>query len=208
MPSRGTQASSLEQGCVWAGSSASAAVQLPVPSQVWLFPCRLGVECGLREQPYNWCHTQPRIESPPSDLPRWDDDGPKSQELWFALATWLLRLPQTHCKAVPVASSLKCKAQSYAARISPSELRESNLIQIYLKSCLVVWILLRFPKSRIPTLHVLTFSLIPFSVFLLSCNSRDLSCSSLRMPLEWHVPCKREDVEQMETQRGRVYVAF
>lgn len=53
----------------------------------------------------------PVLQSPPSDLPRWDDEGPKSQELCFALAARLLKLPHTHCKAVPVASSLKCKAQ-------------------------------------------------------------------------------------------------
>lgn len=153
----------------------------------------------------------PALQSPPSDLPHWDDDGPKSHEIWFALAAWLLKLPHTHCKAVPVASSLKCVKPNdlgYAARISPSELRESNLTQIYLKSCLVVWIFLRFPKTRIPTSYMLTFCIIPFSVFLLSCTSRALSCSSLRLPLEWHLLCKREDVGQMETQMGRVYVTF
>lgn len=105
MPSGGAQASSLEWCCVW------ALVLLPVLRQVWLSLCSLGVVYGLRVWPYNWYHTQQCTESPPSDLPRRDDAGPKSQELCFALAAWLLKLPHTHCKAVPLASSLKCKAQ-------------------------------------------------------------------------------------------------
>lgn len=58
MPSRGTQASSLEPCCVWAGSSASAAVLLPMPRQIWLLLCSLGVVYGLWERPFNWYHTQ------------------------------------------------------------------------------------------------------------------------------------------------------
>lgn len=41
MPNRGTQRTSLEQHCVWAGSCASAAVLLPLPKQIWLFMCNV-----------------------------------------------------------------------------------------------------------------------------------------------------------------------
>lgn len=78
------------------------------------------------------------------------------------------------------------------------------LHKFYLKSCLVVWIFLHFPKSRIPTSYMLTFSIKPFSVFLLSCNSRDLSSPSLRMPLEWHLLYKR--MWDRWRHRGRGYM--
>lgn len=122
--------------------------------------------------------------------------GPKARSsgLRWLLDFWNCHTHIARLFLLPALWNVKPNDLGFAARISPSELRESHLTQIYLKSCLVMWILLHFPKSRIPTSHVLTFSQILFSVFCSHvspgiCPTPVWECHWNGIPPEGEGPC-------------------
>lgn len=210
MPNRGTQRTSLEQHCVWAGSCASAAVLLPLPKQIWLFMCNVlhvGSEADhtigcCQRQAGTTPHTSESSVRPPT-LRWW----------WWAQKPWALVWAHTaRLFLLPALWNVKLNWFGLCRQNFPKwTQRRSSDTDLSKKLSGNMDHFSFSPNSKYPhCIFLLAFATASFNVSLLLCSSRDLSCSSLRMILEWHL-CKREDVAEGATgdeREGRAYWAL